>query len=148
MKKQLLELNADLERLAVITTEVKLLKEEYNTTFKRVFNIILNQAKLVKEHKDYKESKRRVIALKVRLDCNILIKEDIVSLTINYYEAGISLDLEDTKLTKAFIKNVIKYIKAGKLSKAKVNKLSNDDIKKLIGGFKAEEMRAKYIINK
>jgi len=144
MKKQLLELNADLERLAVITTEVKLLKEEYNTTFKRVFNIILNQAKLVKAHKDYKESKRRVIALKVRLDCNILIKEDIVSLTINYYEAGISLDLEDTKLTKAFIKNVIKYIKAGKLSKAKVNKLSNDDIKKLIGGFKAEEMRAKY----
>lgn len=139
-----LTINDKIERMAVIESELKALKCEYNITFKEVFNIILSEVKAVRSEPKYKDTKKSGILTIVKTNLQISTKTDISNICFNFYALGLSIDLTDTKVSKAFIKDIIKYVKNGKITKTKVNKSSNDDIRKMIAKEKMEENIAKY----
>ena len=110
--------------------EIKVLRDSNIVLFKEVFNEVLAEAKNVKSMNMFSNSPKNVISQIVK--ANLKLDKDlaITSLVLNYYESGISLDINESSIS--FIRTVIKYIKSGKLTKSQVNKSTMDEIKALI----------------
>ena len=109
---------------------IKVLRDSNIILFKEVFNEVLSEAKNVKAMAMFASSPKNVISQIVK--ANLKLNKDlaIVSLVLNYYESGISLDINEASIS--FIRNVIKYVKSGKMTKSQVNKSTMEEIKQLI----------------
>lgn len=125
-----------LVRLNEIRDEVKSLRGESIVLFKEVFNLIKEEAKNVKSMAMFSNSPKNVICNIVK--ANLLIGDikdnGSTVMALNYYESGISLNLNDVDCSKAFIGNVLKLVKQGKLTKTFIN---SSDIKTIKEAIKA-----------
>lgn len=109
---------------------IKGLRDSNIILFKEVFNEVLAEAKNVKAMAMFNNSPKNVISQIVK--ANLKLDKDlaITSLVLNYYESGISLDINECSI--ALIRSVIKYVKNGKMTKSQVNKSTMQEIKQLI----------------
>lgn len=109
---------------------IKVLRDNNIILFKEVFNEVLAEAKNVKAMAMFASSPKNVISQIVK--ANLKLDKDlaITSLVLNYYESGISLDINEASIS--FIRNMIKYVKSGKMTKSQVNKSTMEEIKQLI----------------
>ena len=109
---------------------IKVLRDSNIILFKEVFSEVLAEAKNVKAMAMFASSPKNVISQIIK--ANLKLDKDlaITSLALNYYESGISLDINESSIS--FIRTVIKYVKSGKLTKSQVNKGTMEEIKALI----------------
>lgn len=109
---------------------IKVLRDSNIVLFKEVFNEVLAEAKNVKSMNMFSSSPKNVISQIIK--ANLKLDKDlaITSLALNYYESGLSLDINESSIS--FIRNVIKYVKNGKMTKSQVNKGTIEEIKAMI----------------
>lgn len=122
--------NSKVATIVANKAEIKVLRDSNIILFKEVFNEVLSEAKNVKAMHMFSNSPKNVISQIVKANLSLDKDLAITSLVLNYYESGISLDINESSIS--FIRTVIKYIKSGKLTKSQVNKSTMDEIKALI----------------
>ena len=118
---------------------IKTLKANNLQLFRECLSSIVAEAKNVKLMAMFKESPRSVVSKIVKANLSLDKDVGLTSLSLRYYESGISLNLNDEDVSPSFVLRVLKSVDKGLISKSLINRSSIEEIKGLLKSLNDEQ---------